>query len=395
MAKGQSKSSNKPQRIRDPVHDLIEFSTGAFDQMCWRIIQTRPFQRLRRIKQLGFSELVYPGATHSRFAHSVGVFETARRLAKVIEELQGDGYDRLRAFEAIAAALVHDLGHGPFSHAFEEVFEALGIEAHEAMSDRLIQETEVKDELNGFSPDFATKVAKIVSDKVPADIYAAIVSSQFDSDRLDYMRRDRLMSGVQSSAIDFAWLMANLEVQRVSIGQDESKVKEVETLVVGQKATLAAEAYVLGLFHLYPTVYFHKTTRGAEKLLTALLSRTLRLALDSPGNKAGLAEAHPLVRYAREPDNLNYFCDLDDTVVWGALPLLAEAEDKCVSELAHRLINRRLFKAIDVTSILQTKFAGTENEGERGGSASRDRLAAWLRWILGSITPPVSPLAVR
>ena len=95
--------------------------------------------------------------------------------------------------------------------------------------------------MNGFSPNFATKVAKIVSDKVPADIYAAIVSSQFDADRLDYMRRDRLMAGVQSSAIDFAWLMANLEVRRVNIGQDEAKVEEIETLVVGQKATLAAE----------------------------------------------------------------------------------------------------------------------------------------------------------
>jgi|GEM_PF-3215963 len=88
------------------------------------------------------------------------------------------------------------------------------------------------------------------------------------------------MAGVQSSAIDFAWIMANLEVRRVNIGQDEAKLKELETLVVGQKATLAAEAYVLGLFHLYPTVYFHKTTRGAEKLLTALLSRTFQLVID-------------------------------------------------------------------------------------------------------------------
>ena len=173
------------------------------------------------------------------------------------------------------------------------------------------------------------------------------------------------MAGVQSSAIDFAWLMANLEVRRVNIGQDEAKVEEIETLVVGQKATLAAEAYVLGLFHLYPTLYFHKTTRGAEKLLTALLSRTLRLALDGASKRAALTEQHPLVRYVRDPENLDHFCALDDTVVWGALPLLAEAEDKCVRELANRLMNRHLFKAIDVTSTLQTRFAGIEQEGER------------------------------
>jgi hypothetical protein len=365
MANEKRDPQGKPQRIRDPVHDLIEFSTRDFDQMCWRIIQLRPFQRLRRIKQLGFSELVYPGATHSRFAHSLGVFHTARQLASVIEKIRGDGYDGLRAREAIAAALVHDLGHGPFSHAFEEVFEVLGLEAHESISDRLIQETEIRDELNGLSPDFAAKVAKIVSDKVPEDIYAGIVSSQFDADRLDYMRRDRLMAGVQSSAIDFAWILANLEVRRVNIGQDEAKLKELETLVVGQKATLAAEAYVLGLFHLYPTVYFHKTTRGAEKLLTALLSRTFQLIIDGSGAKTNLYERHPLVRYIRTPHDLDLFCDLDDTVVWGALPLLAEAEDKCVAELARRLMERRLFKAVDISGILQKRFADIEDEEER------------------------------
>jgi HD superfamily phosphohydrolase len=211
--------------VRDPVHDLIEFSMRDFDQMCWRIIQTQPFQRLRRIKQLGFSELVYPGASHSRFAHSLGVFHIARLLATVIQNIRGEGYDALRARQAIAAALVHDLGHGPFSHAFQEVFESLGIDAHESMSARLIQETDIRDQLDGFSPNFAAEVAKIVSDKVPADIYAGIVSSQFDADRLDYMRRDRLMAGVQSSAIG---ILQNLEVRRVNIGQYEVKLKEAD-----------------------------------------------------------------------------------------------------------------------------------------------------------------------
>jgi hypothetical protein len=173
------------------------------------------------------------------------------------------------------------------------------------------------------------------------------------------------MAGVQSSAIDFAWILANLEVRRVNIGQDEAKLKELETLVVGQKATLAAEAYVLGLFHLYPTVYFHKTTRGAEKLLTALLSRTFQLIIDGSGAKTNLYERHPLVRYIRTPHDLDLFCDLDDTVVWGALPLLAEAEDKCVAELARRLMERRLFKAVDISGILQKRFADIEDEEER------------------------------
>jgi HD superfamily phosphohydrolase len=270
----------RPQRIRDPIHNLIEFENRDFEQMCWGIIQTPQFQRLRRIKQLGFSDFVYPGACHSRFSHSVGVFHTARLLARMIKRIRGDGYDQRRAQIAIAAALVHDLGHGPFSHAFEDVVRKVGLGKHETTSVRLIKDSEVAGVLDSFAPGFADAVAQIINNKVPDDIYAAIVSSQFDADRLDYMRRDRFMTGAQSSAIDFEWLLANLEVRRVKIGQDEKEVREIETLVVGQKATLAAEAYVLGLFHLYPTVYFHKATRACLQL-----SRIIVAANCTPARK--------------------------------------------------------------------------------------------------------------
>ncbi len=106
---GRSKVPRR-QRIRDPIHDLIEFNDQKFEQMCWRLIQTPVFQRLRRIKQLGFSELVYPGATHSRFSHSIGVFHTARNLADMIERDRNEAFDRRRSQIAIAAALVHDRG---------------------------------------------------------------------------------------------------------------------------------------------------------------------------------------------------------------------------------------------------------------------------------------------
>ena len=113
------------ERIRDPVHNLIEFAKDGFEEHCWNVVQTGPFQRLRRIKQLGFSELVYPGATHSRMAHSLGVFHTARQLTGVVHNILGQAnFDRVQANAAIAAALVHDIGHGPFSHAFEHALDA-------------------------------------------------------------------------------------------------------------------------------------------------------------------------------------------------------------------------------------------------------------------------------
>jgi uncharacterized protein len=136
----------KQQRIRDPLHDLIQFDVekSQVEDVLWRVLQTRPFQRLRRIKQLGFSDFVYPGATHSRLLHSVGVFHTARRLMRVIEKYlpAKAGVD-----QALAAALVHDLGHKPFSHAFEKIGERFELKManHEAVSDMLIRSGEVSE----------------------------------------------------------------------------------------------------------------------------------------------------------------------------------------------------------------------------------------------------------
>jgi HD superfamily phosphohydrolase len=137
------------QRIRDPVHDLIEFNDSELERTLWKVVQTRPFQRLRRIKQLGFSDLVYPGACHSRFAHSVGVFHTARQLMGVVQRLVSEDQSS-KGQKALAAALVHDLGHGPFSHAFEEVGSRLGLRIadHETMSDALVRKGEVAEVLD-------------------------------------------------------------------------------------------------------------------------------------------------------------------------------------------------------------------------------------------------------
>lgn len=372
----------KLQRVRDPVHDLIEFDEKEFEQVCWNVVQTHQFQRLRRVKQLGFSDFVYPGAVHSRFAHSLGVFHTARKLARVIRSQLGESFQNRLAQEAIAAALVHDIGHGPFSHAFEDVLKKLKLGRHEDKSVRIIADTEVGAALDDFSPGFGTKVAEIIGNESPQDIYAAIVTSQFDADRLDYMRRDRMMTGTQSSAIDFEWLLANLQVKRVPLDQDGEKVGEVETLVVGQKAVLAAEAYVVGLFQLYPTIYFHKATRSAEKIFSALLMRVFELVIDGHVLDTGLPESHPIVRFAKEPGDLAVFQLLDDTVIWGAMPLLASAKDGCTNELATRLMNRKLYKARDISAELEAmypKVMGGEREVEEKRREKEAEIRARLK----------------
>lgn len=342
----------------------------------WRVVDTRAFQRLRRVKQLGFSDFVYPGASHTRFAHSLGVFHTARQLMRIIESHLGAAqFMPSRANVALAAALVHDLGHGPFSHAFEDVGARLGLKMahHENVSDALIKHGDVSDALNSLGSGFANDVAAVVKGAGPGNLYSAVVSSQFDADRLDYMRRDRLMTGTQLAGLDFEWLIANIEVGSVPAGVDESPLGNLDTFVLGPKAVYAAEAYVLGLFQLYPTVYFHKATRAAEKTFTELLHRVILLAKDGSVDQTGLPANHALVQFANDPDNIERVLPLDDTTVWGALGLLSEASDKAISEFSCRLRDRKLFKCVDVRSKVEHRLGA---DGSSAKLASIDKACA-------------------
>jgi HD superfamily phosphohydrolase len=394
----------KPQRIRDPVHDLIPFGTDQFEHTLWHVVQTRPFQRLRRIRQLGFSEFVFPGATHTRFAHSVGVFHTARQLIGVIRG--SIGADRTRqygdhqAHVAVAAALVHDVGHGMFSHAFEGVAESLKLPMvrHESLSEKLIRESEIADVLQSLGSGFANDVATLIGRKEPGNLYDAVVSSQFDADRLDYMQRDRLMTGVQSSGIDLTWLLANLEIASVRTGADEERTGEVETLVLGPKAALTAESYVLSLFHLYPNVYFHKTTRGAEAVFGALMRRLIRLVREGHTGKVGLPANHPILRFAQEPERLEHATALDDLVFWGALPMLAEAEDQVIAGRAIALRDRRLPECIDIRGMVEASLVRRSDETRASHRARLDLACAnivkTLRDWLGGLLDDGEPVLI-
>ena len=372
----------KSQRIRDPLHDLVQFEGDTFHHALWKVVCSRPFQRLRRVKQLGFSELVYPGATHTRFAHSLGVYHTARLLMEKIHEHLGDDYNPHKADYAIAAALVHDVGHGPFSHAFEKVGKRFGwaMAKHENLSVALIKEGEIAEILNS---EFDAGGADNVSERIKGatDIYGAVVSSQFDADRLDYMRRDRLMTGSQHSAIDFKWLLENIEIGEVPTGSGDKQAGSVETFVLGKKARFAAEAYVLSLFQLYPTVYFHKATRSAEVLCQELLARIFEHVLDGAINltdATGLPSHHPLLLFPTDPGNVERLLELDDTVVWGALSMMTTATDKFIASAAKRLLDRNLFKAIDVLQIAEA-HANQDFEPEENKSEFIERIRASVK----------------
>lgn len=347
------------QRVRDPVHNLITFEASHFENVIWRVIQTRPFQRLRRVKQLGFSDFVYPGATHSRFSHSIGVFHTARQLMGIIfDEVGQANWNISKANAALAAALVHDVGHGPFSHSFEEVGKRLSLKMahHEFVSDVLIRDSEIAEPLRDFGSGFPNDVADVIKSEGPSSVYDAVVSSQFDADRLDYIRRDRMMAGSSHGVIDYDWLISNIQVEKISVGVDEQKVSDLQTFVMGPKGIHATEAYILGLFQLYPTIYLHKATRGIEKLFTELMVRVFQLAID--GGDVGLGAGHPLVEFAKDPSSIDRMLCLDDAVIYGALSQFCNSSDAQISELAMRIRDRKVLKCFDVREQVKKGLVG-------------------------------------
>jgi uncharacterized protein len=372
----------KTQRVRDPVHGVITFSgSNKLDQLAWRLIDTPEFQRLRRIKQLGVSEFVYPGATHTRFAHSIGVFHVARQLLEVIRRefnSAGKDIDKDRAKVAVLAALLHDVGHGPFSHTFESVQKArlAALERnsspqklspedtqkaksyskkHEKWSSDIILEEngQIQKILEGYEQGLAQRVSDLLVLENPTDIYHAIVSSSFDADRLDYLRRDRLMTGTGAGAIDFDWLMEHVRVRSIDLdavdGGPEGDGEKVQTFCIDRKALPAAEQFLLARYTLHEQVYFHKTTRCVEHMIAALLKRISELSCDKKVKVlTGLDKNHPIIQFfSNDTPSVTEYLALDDFVIFGAIERLILAQDDKISELAKRLRERKLYKTLD------------------------------------------------
>ncbi len=359
--------SNVKHYIRDPVHDLIEFGDDSFEQMLWRVVQTSTFQRLRRIRQLGFCELVYPGATHNRFEHSLGVFNNARRLNNIAKQLLGDTqFDQERAEVSIAAALLHDVGHGPFSHSFEALGKRVNLRfgRHEALSDEIIRESKISKFMNEYRNGFANLVADMVAGKESKDIYSSVVSSLFDADRLDYLKRDQLMTGSQNSIIDQTWLFSNIEVEEIETINSNGEARKVWQFVFNSRAMLALQTYVLGLLNLYHSVYFHPIMRSAEYVFTQLICRIFEIVHEGHGNLVGLSSNHSIIRFAESPNELSKVLELDDFVFLGALSSMERAEDSEVSRLASMLRNRKLPKAIDIRDIVHSQIMECKTEYE-------------------------------
>ncbi|HEV7283211.1 MAG TPA: HD domain-containing protein [Kaistia sp.] len=339
---------------------IVFDDTKEIDSLAWALIDTPEFQRLRRIRQLGVSEFTFPGAVHTRFSHSIGVYHTARTLVEVVRrEMKrlGKDFEGLKTEVALIAALLHDLGHGPFSHTFEGVQASRGVKRrHEQWTADIIRNPEgrIRPLLEGHRPGFTEEVATLLEKEDPEDIYHAIVSSSFDADRLDYLRRDKLMTGTGAGGLDFDWLIDNVRVAEIELDapdEDGDEPRRVPTFCLTAKALPAAEQFLLARYTLHQQVYFHKATRCVEHMVGKLLRAVANLADGRDGNaaKTGLPGDHPLLRFfAKDGETVENYLALDDTLILGSLDTLSKAEDTVVAEVATRLKERRLYKTLDI-----------------------------------------------
>jgi HD superfamily phosphohydrolase len=331
-----------PKLLHDSVHRLIMFEESGCDKLLLELINTREFQRLRRIKQLGFSETVFPGANHSRFAHCIGVLQMARLFLDRLDRVTARQIDEDVRTVVLCAALLHDLGHGPFSHAFEKVTK----ESHEKRTREIVEnsETAVHRVLASHDPKLPETIANFWRGNIASGIpgfLTHVVSSQLDADRFDYLLRDSYAAGVDYGEFDHRWLIMHLHA-------DEQHSR----LFLSSKALLATEAYIFARYHMYRTVYFHKTTRAAEVMLRWLFQRYGAFVAGKPLSEAASVvpdAPREVVQAFCTKLELHDYLELDDHSVSQFCKACEDSKDQVLSWLGGGLLHRQYLKAIDAT----------------------------------------------
>ena len=316
--------------INDPVFGFINIPKG----LLYDIVRHPILQRLTRIKQMGLSSVVYPGAQHTRFQHSLGAFYL---MSEAIKHLTAKGnfiFDS-EAEAVQAAILMHDIGHGPFSHVLENTI-VKGV-SHEDISLMLMEH--INKEMNGQ----LTLAIQVFKDEYPKKFLHQLVSGQLDMDRLDYLRRDSFFTGVTEGNIGSARIIKMLNVKD-------------DQLVVESKGIYSIENFLTARRLMYWQVYLHKTSVAYEKMLISTLLRAKELAIKgeelfaSPALRFFLYNNIEKEEFYNNPECLENFIQLDDNDIWTALKVWSNHSDKVLSALSLGMINRNLFK-VEISSV--------------------------------------------
>ncbi|WP_409343863.1 HD domain-containing protein [Paenibacillus sp. MBLB4367] len=309
--------------FKDPVHKYIYVQ----DETIWNLINAKEFQRLRRIRQLGTSYLTFHGAEHSRFSHSLGVYEITRKIISQFERNEYTDWPHEERLLCLCAALLHDVGHGPFSHSVEKTFGT----HHEEWSCRIVlEDTEVNRILRRVDPTFPERVAGVISKTYPNDIVIGLVSSQLDADRMDYLLRDAYFTGVNYGTFDLERI---LRVVRPYKGH----------IVVKESGMHAVEDYLMSRYQMYWQVYFHPVTRSAEILLGKILGRAKVLAEEG---YAFSFMPYPLQKLMEKKLTVQDYFWLDEALMQSVFMQWTAEKDDILADLCRRFLHRKLFKYV-------------------------------------------------
>lgn len=314
--------------FKDPVHSYVYVQ----DKLIWNLINSSEFQRLRRIRQLGTTYLTFHGAEHSRFSHSLGVYEITRRIISQFERHHYPDWPKEERMVALCAALLHDIGHAPFSHSIEEIF---GTDHEEWTVNILLGDTEIHRILSAASPTLPQQVAEVIQKTYSQSIVVSLISSQLDADRMDYLLRDAYFTGTDYGNFDLERI---LRVLRPHQG----------TIVVKESGMHAVEHYLMSRYQMYWQVYFHPVTRSSEIILRQIFKRAKQL--HATGYSFQWME--PAIGSLIEGNlSLDGYLSLDESLVQYTFSRWQKESDELLAELCYRFMNRKLYQYITFEEI--------------------------------------------
>ena len=328
---------NKKKIINDPVYGFISIR----NELIYDIIQHPYFQRLRHIKQLGLSNLVYPGAQHTRFHHALGAMHLMGRAMGTLRA-KGIEVSEQELEAAQIAILLHDIGHGPLSHTLEQTL--LEGVPHESLSYLFMKS--LNQQFNGQ----LELALQFFRNSYPRKFFHQLISGQLDIDRLDYLKRDSFFTGVMEGIIGIDRIIELLNVHN-------------GMLVVEEKGIFSIESFLHARRLMYWQVYLHKTSVSAERMLVNLIRRAQYLSYAEDSLTASeplklfLRQNYTLAEFSTQPDLLETFGQLDDSDIWGAIKLWRDHPDEILSGLCNRLLIRELFQiSLRVDPIKKTEI---------------------------------------
>lgn len=310
--------------FRDPLYGYIYVTEAVISDL----IDTKEFQRLRRIRQLSGVSMVFHGAEHSRFSHSLGVYSLAMHVLQEVDILKA----HLSEYEQIvflASALLHDVGHGPYSHAFEHVFKV----KHEKSTANIIQgHTEIQTVLSRYDERLPKDVASVILKTGQFPIIEQLISSQLDVDRMDYLERDAFHTGAAYGRLDRDRIIRMLTIHN---GQ----------VVFKEGAVHAIENYLMSRYHMYWQVYYHPVARSYEVMLESIYKRILDLIKSQQLNDEYASYLKIIIENGFEE---NAYFELDDYYVNGLIKRFSHCDDLILSSLCNEFLTRKLFKFVSV-----------------------------------------------